>query len=157
MKSLLMKYISALRPHKLNTPSKVQQVVGDTFLATVDYPLQVDIKIVIIKFDLLTKYYAVNVNVFSTLTANFCTRSALLCIENHIRERVFKEKCRYLYHLETINMLTTLSYSDIGLADTEQKVLSKHIKNSRHFEEYLELVLFGAPEPFIEKLDDLYD
>ena len=64
-------------------------------------------------------------------------------------------KTSYIYHLQNLNNHETIRYVNLEIDDMFLKVFTKAILSHKDLKEYLELVLFGPSEPFIENIEDL--
>lgn len=150
MKSLLNFF---RRPKRIPN-SAIDDVFENPFFKDINYPILVTISIFIIYRDAISKFYAIDFSIID-MEAELYDNPILIKLAKHIKDRIYNENYSYIYHLQNLNKHETVRYLDLGIDDMFQKVCTNVIHNNKDFKEYLELILFGPSEPFLENIEDL--
>lgn len=139
-----------------NKVRTIEDIFDSNFFNDINYPLIVNMNIVIIYRDALKKFYGVTFRIYDVRTCSSYKHPNMKTLNSYLKERIYAENFEFIYHLRNLHKCDSLDYFHIGINNMTQKVLTKKILSKKDFKEYLELIIFKQSEPFINSVADLY-
>ena len=130
-------------------------ILTDSFFDDLNYPVLFNINIFIIYTIGIEKFYGIDIKVFDLVSYQYYNHPYIDKVLKHIKNRMYNDNYGYIYHIQNLTRVTNSDFYDIGIDNIFSKVLNVSFNNEKDFKQYLETILHGPSETFINIIDDI--